>query len=57
MELELKSYEWLIKNMKRCIKRVINALSKTGRILKNTENIIHMFGEDQMEEQLSLIFS
>ena len=55
--IELKSYKWLVENMKRCMKRIINVLSKTGRILKDTENMIHMFGEEQMEEQISIIFS
>jgi len=55
--IELKSYKWLIENMKRCMKRIINALSKTGRILKNTENMVHMFGVEQLEENISLIFS
>jgi len=55
--IELKSYKWLVENMKRCLKRIINVLSKTGRILKDTENIVHMYGEEQMEEHIIFIFS
>ena len=38
--IELKSYKWLVENMKRCMKRIINVLSKTRRILKDTENMV-----------------
>ena len=38
--IKVKSYKWLSENMKRCIKRIINALYKTGRILKDIKNMV-----------------
>ena len=38
-------------------KKIINLLCKTKRLLKNTENMVHMYGEMLMEEHITMIFS
>jgi len=55
--VEAKSLKWLIEVMKSGIKKIINILTKNKRLLKNTENMIHMFGEELMEECITMIFS
>jgi len=55
--IEVKGLDWIVKSMKNSIKKIINILCKTGKLFKNTENIVHMYGKDQIEEYISLIFS
>jgi len=55
--IEAKSFTWLINTMNSSMKKILRIFYKTGRLLKNTENIVHMFGEEQVEEHISLIFS
>jgi|GEM_PF-581988 len=55
--VEAKGFNWLINTMKCGIKKIINLLYKTRKLLKNTENMVHMFGKEQMEEHIAMIFS
>jgi len=55
--LEAKGLKWIMNTMKCGIKTIINILCKNRRLMKNAENMIHMFGEEQMFEHICLIFS
>lgn len=55
--LEAKGLKWIMNAMKSGIKKIINILYKNRRFMKNTENMIHMFGEEQMYEHICLLFS
>jgi len=55
--IESKGLNWVINVMKCGIKKIINILSKTNCLFKNTENMVHMYGKEQVEEYISFIFS
>jgi len=55
--VEAKGLDWVIKSMKSGIKKIINILVKTRCLYKNTENMVHMYGEMLMEEHITMIFS
>jgi len=55
--IEAKGLEWLTRSMKCSIKKIINILSKNRRLLKDPENMVHMFGKEQIDEYISFIFS
>jgi len=55
--IEYKSFEWLKKMMNCCIKRIIKILTKFGSFFKDTKNMVHMFGEEQMLEETIMTFS
>jgi len=55
--IEIKSIDWLISSMKCGIKKILNVLYKRKYLYKNTENMVHMFEKEQMEEYISFIFS
>jgi len=55
--VEAKGLDWVINAMRCGIKKIINILNKTKRLLKNTENMVHMYGKELMEEHIVMIFS
>jgi len=55
--IKAKGLNWLMSTMKYSIKKIINILNKTKGLLKNTENMVHMYGEELLEEHIALIFS
>jgi len=55
--VDAKGLDWLINAMKYGIKKIINILNKNRRFFKNTENVVHMYGEDLMEVHIAMIFS
>ena len=55
--LEAKSLEWLQNMMSSLTKKMKRILTRTSRLMKDTENMVHMFGEEQMVEQISYMFS
>jgi len=55
--LDAKDLDWIMNAMRNGIKKIINILNKNKKLFKNQKNILHMFEKDQIEEQISLIFS
>ena len=55
--IERKSLEWLKNLMSCCKNKIVRILTKMRRFMKNTEKMEHMYGEELMEEQISMIFS
>jgi len=55
--VDAKGLNWLMNAMRSSIKKIINILTKNIRLLKNTEYMVHMYGKDQIEECISMIFS
>jgi len=55
--IEVKSLEWLQNLMSCCKNKIIRLFARTRRFMKDTENIVHMYGEELMDETISMIFS
>jgi len=55
--IQEKGLEWLQNTMNLCIKKILSFLNKTGSFFKDTENMVHMFGKEQVVEEIIMIFS
>jgi len=55
--IKAKGLDWVINTMKSGIKKIINILNKNRSLFKNQKNMIHMYGEEMIEEHIVMIFS
>ena len=55
--IEAKSLKWLRYLMSCCKNKMVSILTKMRRFMKNTEKMLHMYGEEQLIEEINLIFS